>query len=89
MRCYCSIYRKTVGGGGYAINIVRDNTTLEVEGETEAIDTELPKPPEHTHIMLVLDESGKLGGSSWKLKASHSINAIPKNLSPNGIIGWI
>ena len=101
MRCYCSICRKTAGGGGYAINLAGDNRTLKVEGEehitvyhariqnpeepepytsqgerrfcrhcgsclwvydpaypdlmhpfASAIDTELPKPPEHTHIML-------------------------------------
>ncbi|MBE9552250.1 MAG: GFA family protein [Proteobacteria bacterium] len=33
MRCYCSICRKTQGGGGYAINIAGDAPTLEVEGE--------------------------------------------------------
>ncbi|MFL9457305.1 MULTISPECIES: GFA family protein [Nostocales] len=33
MRCYCSICRKTAGEGSYAINIVGDNTTLQVEGE--------------------------------------------------------
>jgi hypothetical protein len=32
-RCYCSICRKTQGGGGYAINLSGDATTLEVEGE--------------------------------------------------------
>lgn len=101
MRCYCSICRKTAGGGGYAINLAGDRRTLQVEGEAQiavyhariqnpedakphtsqgerrfcrhcgsclwvydpaypdlmhpfasAIDTELPKPPEHTHIML-------------------------------------
>ena len=31
-RCYCSICRKTAGGGGYAINIGADNSTLTVEG---------------------------------------------------------
>ena len=31
-RCYCSICRKTAGGGGYAINLGADNETLEVEG---------------------------------------------------------
>ena len=31
-RCYCSICRKTAGGGGYAINLGADNSTLEVEG---------------------------------------------------------
>lgn len=101
MRCYCSICRKTAGGGGYAINISGDNRTLKVTGDehitvyhariqnpedespyvssgerrfcrhcgsclwvydphypdlmhpfASAIDTELPKPPEQTHIML-------------------------------------
>ena len=103
--CYCSICRKTAGGGGYAINLGADSSTLEVEGgenvrvynaklydrgegnegdevpasEAErnfcglcgsslwlyspshselvhpfasAVDTPLPKPPEHVRIML-------------------------------------
>lgn len=99
--CYCSICRKTAGGGGYAINLGADADTLKVEGarhiavyqaklpdnETgelrespaqrsfcrkcgsalwvwdpdwpelihpfaSAIDTELPVPPERTHLML-------------------------------------
>ena len=33
MRCYCSICRKTAGGGGYAINLGALAHTLEVEGE--------------------------------------------------------
>ena len=33
MRCYCSICRKTAGGGGYAINIMGDAATLRVRGE--------------------------------------------------------
>jgi hypothetical protein len=32
-RCYCSICRKTAGGGGYAINLGADNETLKVEGK--------------------------------------------------------
>jgi len=32
MRCYCSICRKTAGGGGYAINLGAVNGTLKVEG---------------------------------------------------------
>ncbi len=32
MRCYCSICRKTAGGGGYAINLGALNGTLKVEG---------------------------------------------------------
>ncbi len=31
--CYCSICRKTAGGGGYAINLSGDAASLEVEGE--------------------------------------------------------
>lgn len=31
--CYCSICRKQQGGGGYAINLGADATTLEIEGE--------------------------------------------------------
>jgi hypothetical protein len=32
-RCYCSICRKTAGGGGYCINISGDANTLKVKGE--------------------------------------------------------
>src|SRR5215470_1754685 len=32
MRCYCSICRKTAGGGGYAINIMGEARTLKVKG---------------------------------------------------------
>lgn len=32
MRCYCSICRKTAGGGGYAINLGADRRTLQVQG---------------------------------------------------------
>ncbi|MDF1749461.1 MAG: GFA family protein [Alphaproteobacteria bacterium] len=96
-RCYCSICRKTQGGGGYAINLGGDYASLKVEGEenlsiyhthdnrapdgisplgrhfckhcgsslwcydsrwpdlvhpfASAIDTDLPVPPEHVHLM--------------------------------------
>jgi hypothetical protein len=33
MRCYCSICRKTAGGGGFAINIMGDADTLKIEGK--------------------------------------------------------
>jgi len=32
MRCYCSICRKSAGGGGYAINLGARADTLQVEG---------------------------------------------------------
>ncbi|NYT68231.1 GFA family protein [Pusillimonas noertemannii] len=100
-RCYCSICRKTQGGGGYAINLGGDARSLSVHGRdnisvyqakmgppgqpdakvssgqrhfckvcgsalwlydpswpelvhpfASAIDTPLPVPPEHTHLML-------------------------------------
>ena len=99
--CYCSICRKTTGGGGYAINIAGEYSSLKVAGEenlsvyravienkesgehtksearrhfckrcgsalwlwdprwpelvhplASAIDTDLPVPPEHTHLMV-------------------------------------
>ena len=99
-RCYCSICRKTQGGGGYAINLGGDAASLKVRGRkhlrvyhaklrepgqrtrtstaernfcgecgsalwlfspewpelihpfASAIDTDLPVPVEHTHLML-------------------------------------
>ena len=99
-RCYCSICRKTQGGGGYAINLSGDATSMAVTGHdhisiyhakltkengevqestaerhfcrqcgsalwlfspewpelihpfASAIDTPLPVPPEHTHMLL-------------------------------------
>ncbi|RPH45787.1 MAG: GFA family protein [Burkholderiales bacterium] len=33
LRCYCSICRKTAGGGGCAINLGADHRTLRVEGK--------------------------------------------------------
>ena len=36
-RCYCSICRKTAGGGGYAINLGADAQTLEVEDLKQAV----------------------------------------------------
>jgi len=34
MWCYCSICRKTAGGGGFAINIMGEADTLKVKGRT-------------------------------------------------------
>src|SRR5438045_3564091 len=36
MRCYCSICRKTAGGGGYAINIMAQADTLQIQGSEHA-----------------------------------------------------
>jgi len=93
--CYCSVCRKTAGGGGYAINLSAKFETLRIDGNehtsiylaiidgqkssaerhfckhcasalwvydpewpalvhpfASAIDSELPIPPERTHLML-------------------------------------
>lgn len=93
--CYCSVCRKTAGGGGYAINLSGKFETLKLEGKehkkiyhvikngkqslaerhfckhcasalwvydprwpelvhpfASVIDSELPVPPERTHLML-------------------------------------
>jgi hypothetical protein len=99
--CYCSICRKTAGGGGYAINLSGEYNTLQVSGQrhikeyranirdeetggdnvspgrrsfcgecgsalwvwdprwpelvhpfASAVDSDLPAPPERTHLML-------------------------------------
>lgn len=93
--CYCSVCRKTAGGGGYAINLSGESKTLDVKGGehisiyravidgeqstgerhfckhcatalwvydpdwpelvhpfASVIDTDLPIPPERTHMML-------------------------------------
>jgi hypothetical protein len=104
--CYCSICRKTAGGGGYAINLGADYESLQVQGEdhisvyragirdsdtgkiaqsearrsfcrhcgsalwvwdprwpelvhpfASAIDTDLPTPPQRTHLMLAFKAS--------------------------------
>jgi hypothetical protein len=34
-RCYCSICRKTQGGGGYAINLAGDANSLRVRGRKQ------------------------------------------------------
>jgi hypothetical protein len=95
MRCYCSICRKTAGGGGYAINLGANAKSLKVRGKgnitkfnaridgrkssaersfcskcgtalwvwdpswpelihpfASAMDTKLPKAPDHVHILL-------------------------------------
>jgi len=37
MLCYCSICRKTDGGGGYAINLAADSRTLKIEDPDKVI----------------------------------------------------
>ena len=48
-RCYCTICRKTAGGGGYAINIMGDAQTLEIQGK-DAIAVYRSKTNERNHL---------------------------------------
>lgn len=53
--CYCSICRKTAGGGGFAINLGGDYATLKVDGK------------EHVSVyqaMITDDDTGKCKQSS-------------------------
>jgi hypothetical protein len=56
MRCYCSICRKTAGGGGYAINIMGQAETLHVHGKEHI----------HTYRARLANETGKLKLSSGR-----------------------
>lgn len=66
--CYCSICRKTQGGGGYAINLAGDATTLQVEGRSHtrsyhAILREEGQPERHSGAERVF--CGKCGSGLW------------------------
>ncbi len=49
LRCYCSICRKTAGGGGYAINLMGEAKTLKVHGRSHV----------KIYRALIEDETGK------------------------------
>ncbi|HVK60104.1 MAG TPA: GFA family protein [Bdellovibrionales bacterium] len=49
--CYCSICRKTQGGGGYAINLSADATTLTLDGQEHiSVYHAKLKNPEDDHV---------------------------------------
>lgn len=50
--CYCSICRKTAGGGGYAINIMGNASTLKIKGK------------EHISIYNAVKEDGELSSAN-------------------------
>ena len=47
MHCYCSICRKTAGGGGYAINIMGKAETMKVKGRTKVYRATRNGPQRH------------------------------------------
>lgn len=123
--CYCSICRKTAGGGGFAINLSAEAATLAVEGaehvrsysarledggvspaerkfcglcgsalwlwdprwpellhpHASAIDTELPVPPERTHLML-----GSKAG--WVEPCAHEGDRLFEGYPEESIADW-
>ncbi|MEE8164364.1 MAG: GFA family protein [Myxococcota bacterium] len=131
--CYCSICRKTSGGGGFAINISGDYSTLEVQGRehlrvyrarlkssdatsedeprpsqgqrhfcgecgsplwmwdprwpelvhplASAIDTELPIPPERTHLLLA-------SKATWVVPRPDSSDQLFDGFPRESIAAW-
>ena len=74
MRCYCSICRKTAGGGGYAINLGGDYRTLTVEGrehlgvyQARLVDAESGEVKVSDCMQLPLPERGAVG---WRKSLS-------------------
>ena len=47
MHCYCSICRKTAGGGGYAINVMGKAETMKVKGRTRIYHATRGGPDRH------------------------------------------
>jgi hypothetical protein len=47
MHCYCSICRKTAGGGGYAINVMGKAATMKVKGRTRIYHATRGGPDRH------------------------------------------
>lgn len=70
MACYCSICRKTAGGGGYAVNLGADYNTLQVEGK-EAIriyNARIPDPEDPGTIIASEGQRhfcGRCGSALW------------------------
>lgn len=59
MRCYCSICRKTGGGGGYAINIMGLAETLEVTDEHQRLAFHQARVEDKTQLGRMVTSSGK------------------------------
>jgi len=58
MRCYCSICRKTAGGGGYAINIMALYDSLKIDGQ-EHIKSFHPKQQDQSTPEKLVTSRGK------------------------------
>lgn len=65
MRCYCSICRKTAGGGGYAINIMGLSQTLTVEGAEALIEYRAARQSDGKPSELCRHFCGLCGSALW------------------------
>jgi len=88
--CYCSICRKTGGGGGYAINLGGDFSTLQVQGE-EHITVYHPKVTDEDtgetkeslsgwHFCRICGSALWVWDSRWPELVHPSASAIDTNL---------
>ena len=57
--CYCSICRKTAGGGGYAVNLGAENASLQVQGEDNLSVYQAGDSPAQRHVCR------KCGSALW------------------------
>jgi len=69
-RCYCSICRKTAGGGGYAINIMAEADSLQVEGmdQVRQYHAHLPDPTRPGEVIVSQSARhfcGNCGSALW------------------------
>lgn len=69
-RCYCSICRKTAGGGGYAINLMADADSLRVQGMDAVTVYHAPLPdPDNPGEVVVSSGArhfcGRCGSALW------------------------
>lgn len=66
MRCYCTICRKTAGGGGYAINIMAEAGTLKVQGqEAVTVYRALREPGDSEVSEAMRHFCGQCGSCLW------------------------
>ncbi len=64
MRCYCSICRKTAGGGGYAINVMGRYETMTIEGR-EAVSVFRARHEDGTESDHRRHFCGRCGSALW------------------------
>ena len=64
-RCYCSICRKTAGGGGFAINIMADNASMKITDPDQARMVYRAKLEEGEISLAERSFCGRCGSPLW------------------------